>query len=105
MVNTDFEIALEGKKITVMLSEKLTATNVPELQPLLKQEITGGARQIVFDFARTTALDSSGIGLLIATHNTLAAAQGEVHLIHVSHDILKLLKSMRLADRLHAVAQ
>ena len=58
--------------------------------------------EIVFDLAATVMLDSSGIGLLIATSNTIARQQGRVRVLNLSADILRLLQSMRLASRLNA---
>ena len=81
---------------------RLTAVEAPALQAALKKEIAAGSRTLVFDLSATTALDSTGIGLLIATGNTLASMQGGILLQNVTPDILKLLKHMRLAERLHA---
>ena len=86
----------------LLLATRLTAVEAPTLQAALKKEIAAGSRTIVFDLAATTALDSTGIGLLIATSNTLATMQGSIRLQNVAPDILKLLKHMRLAERLHA---
>jgi anti-anti-sigma factor len=99
---TGFEISRDGGRARVTLLENLTATEVPELQPALKQDLAAGVREIVFDLARTVSLDSTGIGLLIAANNSLAPMQGAIRLINVSPDILKLLQSMRLVNRLHA---
>ena len=99
-----FKIVRKGGKVLVTLQTKLTAKEVPKLQPALKKEIADGGREIVFDLASTTTLDSTGIGLLIAANNSLAPLQGAIRLINVSSDILKLLQSMRLVDRLHATA-
>jgi anti-anti-sigma factor len=86
----------------IHLAERLTAVEAPALQASLKKEIAAGSRTLVFDLTATTALDSTGIGLLIATSNSLASMQGSIRLQNVTPDILKLLKHMRLADRLHA---
>jgi anti-sigma B factor antagonist len=98
------EIERDGGVTRVTLQEKLTAADVPALQPALKQELADGVREIIFDLTRTVSLDSTGIGLLIATNNSMAQIQGTIRLINVSADILKLLQSMRLVDRLHATA-
>jgi serine/threonine-protein kinase RsbW len=98
----EFEIVRDAAQSRVSLGEKLTAAQLPAIQIALKQEIDAGIRAIVFDFARMVTLDSSGIGLLIATGNSLAAVQGTIRLENVSSDIFKLLRSMRLVDRLHA---
>jgi anti-sigma B factor antagonist len=99
-----FEITRDGGQARVTLGAKLTAAEVTELQPVLKQEIVAGVREIVFDLAETTALDSTGIGLLIAANNSLAPVQGAIRLINLTPDLVKLLQSMRLVDRLHATA-
>ena len=99
-----FEITRDGGQARVTLGAKLTAAEVTELQPVLKQEIVAGVREIVFDLAETTALDSTGIGLLIAANNSLAPVQGAIRLINLTPDLVKLLQSMRLVERLHATA-
>jgi serine/threonine-protein kinase RsbW len=98
------EIAREGTRSTVRLGAKLTAVDVPELQAALKAEIAAGSREVAFDMAALRSLDSTGIGLLVATNNSLQAAQGSVRLDRVPPDLMKLLRGMRLVDRLHATA-
>lgn len=98
------EILREGSTVRVALGEKLSATEVPALQEALKGEIAAGARELVIDMTSTRLIDSTGIGLLIATNNSLAAAQGTVRVHHVTQDIFALLRSMRLIDRLHVTA-
>lgn len=93
-----------GDEFRVVIGAQLTAANASDLQESLKKEISKDARKVVLDMTHTTTLDSTGIGLLIATSNSLKAVQGEIRLIHVPADIMKLLKSMRLVDRLHASA-
>ncbi len=100
----NFEVVRDGGQVRAALGSKLTAVEVPGLQAALKQEIAAGVRQIIFDLADTASLDSVGIGLLIAANNSMAALQGAVRLFNVSPDIMKLLQTMRLVDRLHAMA-
>ncbi len=83
----------------------LIASDVPDLQAALKQQLQRGVDEIVFDLAATVMLDSSGIGLLIATCNTMARQQGRIRVINVSPDILQLLQSMRLTGRLNATGK
>lgn len=99
-----FEITRQNGNSHVTLREKLTIAEVPEIQAALKQEIAEGAVEIIFDMAETVSLDSTGIGLLIATNNSLSPVHGTIRLNNVMPDIMKLLRSMRLVDRLHATA-
>ena len=83
----------------------LIASDVPDLQAALKQQLQRGVDEIVFDLAATVMLDSSGIGLLIATCNTMTRQQGRIRVINVSPDILQLLQSMRLTGRLNVTGK
>jgi len=78
----------------------LVASVIPDLQAALKQQLQPGVEEVSFDLAATVMLDSSGIGLLIATSNTMARQKGRVRILNVSQDILRLLQSMRLTSRL-----
>ena len=86
---------------SVRIMGDLTAVTVPELQAGLKQALHNGARELEFDLSRTAMLDSSGIGLLIATANSLAPIGGKIRVSNVSPDIFRLLRSMRLTVRLN----
>lgn len=101
---SQFEIVRDGTQAMVALRDKLTAADVSELQPALKDEIAAGVREIVLDLAQTVSIDSMGIGLLIATNNSLGAVQGQIRMLNVSPDIFALLRSMRLIDRLQVTA-
>lgn len=98
----DFTVVQNNQTCQVNLSGDLTASSVPELQAALKAQVQLGSAEIVFDFAKTVILDSSGIGLLIATSNTLGRTNGRLRIMNVSPDILQLLQSMRLTSRLNA---
>ena len=100
----DFSITRTGATARIALPEQLTAVEAPALQAALKQEIAQGMREIEFDMANTKSLDSTGIGLLIAASNSLTAQQGTVRLTQVAPPLMKLLQSMRLIERLHAVS-
>lgn len=95
-------IETSGKQCRVTLTGDLTASGIPEIQAALRKELVPGVTEVVFDLGKATTLDSSGIGLLIATSNSLARQQGRTRVINVSPDILRLLQSMRLATRLNA---
>lgn len=80
---------------------RLPVVVVPDLQQALKAEVEKGAQNITFDLAETRMVDSSGIGLLIATSNTLAQKHGRLAVINAAPEILRLMHSMRLVSRLN----
>ena len=83
------------------LEGDLTASRVPELQALLKQELEQPIEEMVVDMAGTAMLDSSGIGLLIATFNSVGRRGGRFRVINAAPPIFQLLQSMRLVNRLN----
>ena len=51
---------------------------------------------LAIDLARVELIDSVGIGLLIAVHNTLGKKGGRLVLRNVNADLAALLRTMRL---------
>lgn len=88
---------------TVTPRENLTLSIAEELRPRLLQDLAEGVSQVVFDLRGTEVVDSSGIGLLIATHNSLNKTGGSLEVVGVSPEIMNLFKAMRL-DRHFSVA-
>ncbi|MBS1825944.1 MAG: STAS domain-containing protein [Acidobacteria bacterium] len=74
----------------------VTATSAPELRSALKGVIAGGARAVTVDFSNVQMLDSAGIGLLIATHNSLAKVSGKLSVVRASAEIMDLFQMMRI---------
>lgn len=85
----------------VILPVQCTAPLVPSLKNELKTLLADGVSEVEFDMSATEMLDSSGIGLLTAVSNSLTQQQGTIRVTGVSDPILRLLKMMRLIDRLN----
>lgn len=97
-----YRIERTDQQCRVVLLGDLTASIVPELQAALRSELEQDTAEVVVDLGGTALLDSSGIGLLIAACNSQTRKQGRLCVTNVSNDILQLLKSMRLVERLYA---
>jgi len=100
-----YTIERKENQCLVALQGDLTAPLIPDLQAALKKNLEQGVEEAVFDLGNTVMLDSSGIGLLIATCNSLAQKKGKMRVLNVSPDILRLLQSMRLVTRLNAAGR
>lgn len=85
------------------LGRRVSAQDVPQLREDLRARIQAGARRLVLDFSQVESLDSMGIGLLAATHNSLAKLGGSLSLVGVRRDIHQLLLLMRL-DKQFSIA-
>jgi len=90
------EITKDGTTVIVKPGVDVVASMVEKLKKDLKQVHDDGATAITIDLSGTNMMDSMGIGLLIATHNSLKKNNGQLAIINASADILKLLKNMRL---------
>ena len=74
----------------------IVASCVEEIRAELLKIATPAVSSLAIDLSGVGMLDSVGIGLLIATHNTLSGRGGKLILRNASPDIVKLLKVMRL---------
>jgi anti-anti-sigma factor len=99
-----YVIEQKDRHASVTLNGDLTAILVPDLQAGLKETLNRGARELVFDLTDTAMLDSSGIGLLIATANILFHGGRSLRVTNVCPNIFRLLQSMRLTSRLNVSA-
>lgn len=74
----------------------VVAATAAELRTALRTAVAEGVRRITLDFSGVAMVDSAGLGLLIAAHNSLAKAGGQLAVVHASKDILDLFRSMRI---------
>ncbi len=100
-MTTNYRLDRTQSQCKVTVSGALTAIAIPEIKEALRKEIQQPTHELVFDLRDTTMLDSSGIGLLIATSNTLAQKQGVLRVINPSQEIFELLRHMHLVSRLN----
>jgi len=89
-------VTREGTKAVFLPGEDITASVTSELRVLLKNLVAEGIRDLVFDLANVRVVDSSGIGLLVAAHNSVSRLGGKVEVIHASPDLVELFKAFRL---------
>ena len=83
------------KKI-IKLDDEITAVNVDVLRTKLLKFSEQKVKELVLDLAKVDTVDSVGLGLILATHNTLKNSGGNLELINVSKEIYGLFHAMRL---------
>ena len=71
-------------------------------QDLLK-EVESGVKRLVVDLDDVEMVDSVGIGVLVAAHNSLSKNGGQMAVSNVSQDIFNLFKVMRLDQHFEVV--
>ena len=90
------EITKDGDKVIVKPGRDIVASMIDELKSELKQALDDGAAALTIDLSGVEMMDSMGIGVLIAAHNSLQKNGNQLLLANPSTDILKLLRNMRL---------
>lgn len=101
---TTYQVERIDTNCKVSVNGSLTAILVPVLKEALNRELQQETHELVFDLKQTTMLDSSGIGLLIATSNTLKKTGTKLRVINPAEQIFELLGNMRLLSRLNVTA-
>jgi len=81
--------------VTIIEPEGDITAPVDELKEEIKSEVEN-SDQVVFDMKNVELIDSKGIGLLIASHNSLKKEDKKLRLKNVNEDITKLMETMRL---------
>ncbi len=77
-----------GKNIVASMADDFRA----ELHALVQQ----GPDEIIIDMSETEMVDSVGIGVMIAVHNSLAKNKGTLKIKNADKSILTLFRTMRL---------
>lgn len=85
-----------GDRQVLAAGTSIGAAEVEALRERLKALIQGGARHLVLDMEAVEIIDSMGIGLLVAAHNSMRGAGGVFEVVNASSDVFNLLRTMRL---------
>lgn len=90
------DIRIEDGQTIVSPVGDIVASVADELRARFKEILQSGDGPVVIDLSRVDLIDSVGIGLLIAVHNSLGKKGGRLVLRHVNADLAALLRTMRL---------
>lgn len=92
-------MARAKKKATskvVKPGKDIVASMADGFRKKLLKVVQGGIKEVVVDLKGVEMIDSVGVGVLIATHNSMSNAGGALRLRNASKDICRLFKTMRL---------
>jgi anti-anti-sigma factor len=96
MQNLSEQISRDGNRAIFKLNGNLTAASAPAQRELLKSLIAEGVRELEINLAGVYVVDSTGIGLLVAAHNSLERLNGKLSVTMVSNELVELFTSLRL---------
>jgi anti-anti-sigma factor len=87
-------------KKTIKLGEDIVAAKVEKLKEQLVTILNEGAKEIILDIKGIEVIDSFGLGLIIATHNSLKEFGGTLKIKNASEKIFILFQTLRLDKQL-----
>jgi anti-anti-sigma factor len=86
----------KAKKRTIRPGKDIVAPVVEDLKSKLLKLINQDIQEITVDFKGVEVIDSVGLGVLIATHNSIDEKEGILRIKNVSENLFSLFKTMRL---------
>jgi anti-anti-sigma factor len=87
----------DGFTSTIALEGELLAISLDELRIKIKKIIDSGTTTaIIFDMSKIDSVDSAGIGLIAAAHNSLTKINGSLKLIGLSKDMYQFFVCLRM---------
>lgn len=93
-------ITREGTTVTVSPGQDLVSSMVPGFKQELNTILAESPGELRLDLSGAALIDSVGIGVIIATHNSMKKVGGRLVISGASENITKLFKSMRLDQHL-----
>lgn len=82
--------------VVVCPAGDIVADSEPELRNTVRELVASGVQNVTVDLTHVRMMDSAGLGLLIAAHNSLRKAGGQLSVIHATQDLLELFQMMRM---------
>jgi len=79
---------LEGKTLTIALTDKLDTTSAPELEEELKNSLND-VEALIFDFENLSYLSSAGLRVLLNTQKIMSK-KGKMVIRHVNDVIMDI---------------
>jgi anti-anti-sigma factor len=92
------EVGIQEGRVFFRPSRDLVASSLESYRKELLRALEQAPGGIEIDLGGVGMVDSMGIGLLVAAHNTAQANGGKLRLKGVSPDIRELLSAMRLTS-------
>jgi|SRR5438445_686952 len=98
----DLKISIEtnGVVAIVRVVGPVDMANYPDLREKLEEIVDSGVSQIALDMSRVTAIDSSGIGLMLRIAARLAETSGHLSLFALTTGLRKMFDVAKLGLRL-----
>jgi anti-sigma B factor antagonist len=82
---------LDEHVLVISIQGELDLSTAPRLKWMLHDALAGGHDQLVLDLARTTFMDSTALGVLVAIRRKLVAGQ-QLTIVCATPEVLKIFE-------------
>jgi anti-anti-sigma factor len=97
------EVAKAAQMAELKPAHDVVASRVDELRAQMKGLLEQGAKNLQIDLAGVEMIDSVGLGLFIAAHNSLQKVGGKLTVVNASTHLHDLFRNMRLDQHFSVV--
>ncbi|MDH3272689.1 MAG: STAS domain-containing protein [Gemmatimonadota bacterium] len=91
-----FQVSKHDGVTLVEVEGQLIVGNRQELKQQVLEQLEGGDRKFVIDFAETGYIDSSGLGVLVSLSKKIREQGGELRLSSLNEDLRTLFELTKL---------
>lgn len=99
-----FTVTQSGDVSIVEVEGQLIVSNRQELKQKVLDTLEKGARKVLVDFARTSYIDSSGLGVLVSLAKKMRELGGDLRLANLNDDLQTLFELTKL-DTLFQISE
>jgi anti-sigma B factor antagonist len=100
----NFILGGDGDVIVVEVNGELIVGNRQELKSRVLERLENGDRKFLIDFAESSYIDSSGLGVLVSLSKKIREAGGELRLAGLNEDLRTLFELTKL-DTLFQISE
>lgn len=90
------QVHKEAQKVVVKPGKDVVASMAPDFKNELQTLCDERHAVLVIDLDGVGMIDSVGIGVIIAAHNTISKTGGRLEVVNVANDIYQVMVAMRL---------
>jgi anti-anti-sigma factor len=94
----EFHINRDGQEATLHFVGDLSVRDTAKVKSELIQLRESGISRLIFDFAKLSYLDSSGIGVLLHAYTWTKEKQGTIRIINMSKEVRPIFQISNLID-------
>jgi anti-sigma B factor antagonist len=96
-----FDVKKQDDITIIDVEGQLIVGNRQELKQKVLEELEGGDRKFLIDFANTGYIDSSGLGVLVSLSKKIREQGGELRLANLNEDLRTLFELTKLDTLFH----